>query len=150
MYYAGRQAEAAPAFKHALELAPERSSEHCLLGRLYLLESHPHEALAEIEQEKQLSWRLFGLALAYHALGRKKESDASLAELIEKFAKGNPYQVAEVYAFRGQTDLAFQWLDRACTEPDSALREIKSEPLLSNLRGDPRYMALLKKMGLPL
>jgi hypothetical protein len=55
-----------------------------------------------------------------------------------------------VYAFRGETDLAFQWLARAYTEPDSALREIKSEPLLNNLRRDPRYAALLKKMGLPL
>ena len=80
----------------------------------------------------------------------KKESDENLAELIEKFSKGNPYQVAEVYAFRGETDLAFQWLARAYTEPDSALREIKSEPLLNNLRRDPRYAALLKKMGLPL
>jgi serine/threonine protein kinase/TolB-like protein/lipoprotein NlpI len=150
LYYAGRQAEAAAAFKHALELAPERSSSHCLLGRLYLVQSHPQEALAEMEQEKQLSWRLFGLALAYHALGKKKESDENLAELIEKFSKGNPYQVAEVYAFRGETDLAFQWLARAYTEPDSALREIKSEPLLNNLRRDPRYAALLKKMGLPL
>ena len=150
LYYAGRQTDSAAAFRHALELAPERSSEHCLLGRLYLVQSHPQEALAEVEQEKQLSWRLFGLALAYHARGRNKESDTNLAELIEKFSKSNPYQVAEVYAFRGETDLAFQWLERAYTEPDSALREIKSEPLLNNLRRDPRYSALLKKMGLPL
>lgn len=42
-------------------------------------------------------------------------------------------------AFRGETDLAFQWRDWAYTEPDSAAREIKSEPVLSNPLPDPRY-----------
>ena len=67
-----------------LELNPERPFSHTGLGMVYLAQAHPQEALAEIEREPEPDFRLFGLALAYHALGRKKESDAALAELIAK------------------------------------------------------------------
>jgi len=79
-------------------------------------------------------------ALAYHSLGRKKESDANLAELIGKYQPAAPFQIAEVYAFCGETDRAFQWLERAYTTLD---------PLLKGLARDPRYAALLRKMRLP-
>jgi TolB-like protein/class 3 adenylate cyclase/tRNA A-37 threonylcarbamoyl transferase component Bud32 len=149
LYRAGRPEESVAAFRKALELAPERERTHSLIGRVHLVQSRPQEALAEMLQEKRPAFRLFGLALAYHALGRKQESDASLAELIQRFPTGYPYQIAEVYAFRGETDKAFEWLERAYVEPDPGLREVKSEPLLNGLRHDPRYAALLKKMRLP-
>ncbi len=150
LYRAGRPEEAVAAFRKALEITPDRERTHSLIGRVYLVQSRPQEALAEMLQEKRPAFRLFGLSLAYYALGRKQESDASLAELIREFPTGYPYQIAEVYAFRGETDKAFEWLERAYTEPDPGLREMKSEPLLNSLRKDPRYAALLKKLGLPL
>ena len=55
-----------------------------------------------------------------------------------------------MYAFRGEADRAFEWLERAYTERDSGLTEIKGDPLLKNLEHDPRYTDLLKKMRLPL
>jgi hypothetical protein len=81
------------------------------------------------------------------AWGRKEESGENLAELIAQEA---PYRIASVYAFRGETDRAFEWLERAYTERDAGLTEMKTDPLLTNLKRDPRYAALLKKMGLPL
>jgi TolB-like protein/DNA-binding winged helix-turn-helix (wHTH) protein/cytochrome c-type biogenesis protein CcmH/NrfG len=148
LYYAGRHEEAKAAFQKILELDPEMANTHCLLGRIYLTESHSQEALAEMEKEKHHSSHLWGLALTYYALGRKKESDANLAELIAKFQAVDPYQIAAVYAFRGETDSAFKWLERAYTARDSGLDEIKTDPLLERLRPDPRYAALLKKMRL--
>ena len=150
LYSAGQQEDATAAFKKALELAPERAKSHCLLGMVYLEQLHPTEALTEMQKEKDPQFRAWGLALAFHALGRKKESDANLAELTDKFPKDYPYQIAGVYAFRGETDLAFHWLQRAYAEPDPGLRDMKTEPVLRNLRRDPRFAALLKKMGLPL
>jgi hypothetical protein len=70
-------------------------------------------ALAEIEQEKTEIWRMIGLPMAYHALGRKAESDAALAALIAKHEKTAPYGIAYVCAFRGEADKAFEWLDKA-------------------------------------
>jgi tetratricopeptide (TPR) repeat protein len=93
--------------------------------------------------------RLYGLALAYHHLGRKKEADAALAELVAKCHAQAAFRIAEVYAFRGEPDRAFEWLERAYDERDSGLPYIKGEPLLKNLERDPRYPAFLKKMHLP-
>ena len=71
-----------------------------------------------MEREPELTWRLSGLALAYHALGRKKEADAVLAELIAKYQADFACQIAEVYAFRGEADRASEWLERAYTQRD--------------------------------
>jgi TolB-like protein len=150
LHYAGRQAEAAAAVDKALELAPEMAQAHALLCRVYLGLSQAREALEEAEKEKDPIFRVFGLALAYHALGREKESDTELNELIGKFQAESPYQIASVFAFRGATDRAFEWLDRAYTGRDSGLGEMKVDPLLKSLHNDSRYPALLKKMRLPL
>jgi serine/threonine-protein kinase len=87
--------------------------------------------------------------MAYHALGREKESDAALRELIEKLHSSAAISIATVYAFRNQRDEAFQWLDRAYAQHDGGLIFIKIDPLLKNLRSDPRYSAFLKKLHLP-
>jgi serine/threonine-protein kinase len=149
LLYAGRQEQAEAAFGKALELHPEMAKAHALLCRVYLAQSRPREALREAERENHPAFRPYALALAYHALGRKKESDASLEELIN-FPTGAPSLVAGVYAYRGETDQAFRWLERAYTERDDGLAEIKADPLMKPLQSDPRYQALLKKMGLPL
>lgn len=148
-YYAGRQQEAIAAINKALELAPEAAVAHSLLGQIYLALAQPQEGLAEMEREKDPELRLQGLALAYQALGRKKESDRSVTELVSKFAD-DPYVISEVYAFQGEKDRAFEWLEKAYAARDSGLTEIKGDPLLKNLEHDPRYAALLKEMRLPL
>ena len=84
-YYAGRWEEAEAAFRKALELNPQYPGAHSYLGRIYLAQSKPEEALAEMQKEPEPVWRGQGLALAYHAAGKKKEADAALAEYIEKY-----------------------------------------------------------------
>jgi serine/threonine protein kinase/TolB-like protein/tetratricopeptide (TPR) repeat protein len=150
LYYAGQQAKAAAAIKKALELAPEGSYTHSILSQVYLAQAQPQEALSEANEEKDLDRRLQALALAYNALGRKKESDANLTELIGKFQADDPFYIAEVYAFRRETDHAFEWLDRAYNTRDTGLTAIKGDPLLKSLEPDKRYDLLLKKMRLPL
>jgi hypothetical protein len=94
-------------------------------------------------------WRLVGLPLAFHALGRRGESDAALAALKDKYAGDSAYQIAEVHAFRGEADLAFEWLERAYAQRDSGVTNIKGDRLLRGLVGDPRYKAFLRKLKLP-
>jgi hypothetical protein len=88
--------------------------------------------------------------VAYYALHRKKESDAALSELIAKYQSQSAFLIAEVYSFRKEPDQAFKWLDRAYVQHDSGVPETKSSTLLKNLHGDPRYIAFLKKLRLPL
>ena len=90
-----------------------------------------------------------GLALAYHALGRHQESEIALEELTSKGSKDCAYQIAEVYAYRGQPDQAFYWLNRAYRQHDGALCLIKTDLLLKSLRSDPRYVRMLRTLNLP-
>ena len=54
-----------------------------------------------------------------------------------------------MHAFRGEADLAFEWLERAYAQRDGGVTEIKGDRLMRGLVGDPRYKAFLKKMKLP-
>ena len=146
----GRRAEAVAALQKALEFNPEGWIQHFELSLVYLTMSRPHEALAEAEREEHPIFRLQALAVAYYALGRKQESNRALSELIQKYQVDSPFQVAEVYAFRGEVDLALQWLERAYVERDGGLTVMKGDPLLHNLESDPRYIAFLRKMHLSL
>ena len=148
-YRAGRMKEAAAALKKGLELNPEFPALHAFFGRVYLAQARPKEALAEMNRETASTWRLYGLALAYHALGRKKEADVALAEYAAEYQANNAFQIAEVYAFRGEADRAFEWLERAFAQRDGGLAQMKGDPLLKSLERDPRYADFLKKMRLP-
>ena len=149
LYYAGRLPEAEAALRKLLELRPGVAVGHAHLSKVLLARGQPEAALAAIEKEPSEAWRMIGLPLAYHALGRKAESDAALRELTEKFADDWAYQIAEVHAFRGEIDEAFAWLDRAYAQRDGGLSEMKGDPLLKNIEGDPRYNAFLRKLKLP-
>ena len=120
------------------------------LGHALLLQGKADAALQEMQQETGEVWRLIGLSLVYHALGRRSESDAALAALKSKYADIAAYQVAEVHAFRGETDLAFE---SARTRLRSARRRChtnQKRPADARARaGDPRYKAFLRKMKLP-
>ena len=90
---------------------------------------------------------MIGLPLAYHALGRKADSDAALAALIAKWEKDSPYNIAYVYAFRGEADKAFEWLDKAVEYRDTGLGLIVTDNLFDKIHADPRWLAFLRKIG---
>src|SRR5260370_1608776 len=146
----GRLEEAEVHFKKALDLEPGLVPNHEGLGLVYLAQGRDQDALTEIEREEMGMWRLQGQAVAYYALGRKKESDTALTELIAKYQSQNAFLIAEVYSFQKEPDQAFKWLDRAYVQHDTGVAETKPSTLLKNLRGDPRYIAFLKKLRLPL
>ena len=89
------------------------------------------------------------MPLVFHALGRRGESDAALAALKSKYAGDSAYQIAEAHGFRGEADLAFEWLERAYNQRDGGVSEIKGDRFLRGLAGDPRYKAFLRKLKLP-
>jgi serine/threonine protein kinase/Tfp pilus assembly protein PilF len=149
-YYAGRLDEGEAAFRKALDVNPQYPAAHYFLGGIYLARSKPEEALAEMQKEPEPIWRELGLALAYHALAKKKEADAALEDFIEKYQNDAAFQIAEIYAFRNESDKAFEWLERAYKQRDGGLTVIKGDPLLRNIEKDPRYRAFLQKMKLPL
>src|SRR5437899_2567913 len=144
---AGRLDAAIASFRTVLSLSPSNGGAHCQLGVALLLKGDAKGALAEIEQETSEIYKMIGLPMAYHALGRKADSDAALAALIAKYEKGGPYNIAYIYAFRGEADKAFEWLDRAVEYGDTGLGEIVTENLIDNLQADPRWLPFLRKVG---
>jgi TolB-like protein/DNA-binding winged helix-turn-helix (wHTH) protein/Tfp pilus assembly protein PilF len=148
-WFNGGLDEAAAAFHKGIEINPQYPWLHLLLGAIYLAKSRPQEAWVEMQRETYPEFRVEGLAIAYHALGRKKDSDAALAELIAKGHTNMAYQIAGVYAFRGEADQAFRWLEKAYSQRDAGLPYVKGDPLLKGLQRDPRFATFLKKMHLP-
>ena len=149
-YSAGRWEEAEGAIRKTLELSPRYFDAHETLGEIYLAQSRLEDALAEMQKETDRGWHLYGLALAYHAMRKTTESDSALAEFIRGYQDVDAYQIAEVFAYRREPDKAFDWLERAFKQRDAGLASMKIDLLLDNIRKDPRYEALMKKMKLPL
>jgi len=155
--WSGQLDAAIPDLKKALDLNRNLWSAHISLSQIYIMQGRPQDALPEIELIRYDLWRAVQHAVAYYALGRQKEADAALSELIARYharsahahSAYSAYGIAQVYAFRKQSDEAFQWLDRAYAYHDDGLIETKVDPLLKNLHNDPRYTALLKKLNLP-
>ncbi len=139
--------EAAAHAQKALELSPDVYPGRILLSEIYVMQGRPQNALTEIESAHYQPLRALPQAIAYYALRREKESDAALSELIANPA--NAYQIAEVYAFRNQSDKAFEWLDRAYVRRSGTLSGLKVDPLMKNVHQDARFGALLKKLNLP-
>ncbi len=148
-YYDGQLDLAADAYQKALAISPTDSQARYLLGLVLLKRAQPQQALAEFQKGQPSSERSVGEALAYSALGNKARADAALQQLIANYQDQAAYQIAEVYAFRGEADRAFQWLELARTNRDAGLPAIKGDPLLSSLYKDPRFASFLQKMGLP-
>jgi TolB-like protein/DNA-binding winged helix-turn-helix (wHTH) protein/Flp pilus assembly protein TadD len=146
---AGRYEEARASVEKALSMNQKLEGAHAKLGAILLAQGNAQAALAETNAEPGEWERLTGQALVYHALGRSHESDAALSKLIATHAQDSPYQVAEIYAYRGEVDQAFAWLKRSYLQRDPGLNQLKLDPLLKSLRSDPRYLDLLKKMRIP-
>jgi len=107
------------------------------------------EALDNMEMEPEEDRRLAGLAAVYTAMGRRAESGAALQTLEARFAAKDAYAIAQIHAYRGEADLAFEWLQRSYQRHDSNIVWIKTDPLLRSLRGDPRFRALQTELRLP-
>jgi TolB-like protein len=146
---AGRLPEARAALARSLEIDPDFSIAHMILARVELLDGRLDQALAEARETHDRGWQLLSTALVQYSLHHPQESQQALDELIKTEAADEAYQIAEIYAWRGEKDQAFMWLDRAYAQHDGGLIEVKADKLLASLRADARYAAFLRKMNLP-
>ena len=136
---ASRWDEAIAAYRTALALSPNRLSAHNGIAESLLFKGEAEAALAEYALEPDEEYRVKGRALASYSLGRQAEFEAALAELKGRWGEQWPSEVAHVYAFSGDADQAFVWLTRAVDQNEDGLNQQYYQPLLRNLRGDPRW-----------
>jgi TolB-like protein/tetratricopeptide (TPR) repeat protein/DNA-binding winged helix-turn-helix (wHTH) protein len=147
--YEGRLDEAEAAVRKRLDLSPEGFGSYAQLADLLLARGEYQAALTAAQSEPNDPLRFVVLAVVYHALGRHRESDAAMTQMKQRYSNLYPTQIAEVYAFRGQIDQAFEALNKALAIEDWDLTSIKVDWYFKALRDDRRYAALLQKMNLP-
>jgi TolB-like protein/lipoprotein NlpI len=145
--WSSRSEEAVSAYQSALRLSPGLGAAQSFIGIALLAQGRNREALEFIEREPFEPYRLIGLSMARHSLGQTAESDAVLTELVEKHGHGWAYNIAYVHAWRGETDLVFEWLQKAIDYSDPGLSLIVAEPLFAVVHDDPRWPVFLEKVG---
>lgn len=145
--WAGRYDQAIESLRAVQTLNPGFAGSHLVFGESLLGKGDAPGALLEIQKEATEPFKMMGLPMAYHALGRKADSDAALDALIAKYGKDAPYDIAYIYAFRGEADRAFEWLDKAAAAHDTSLILLLVENLFAKIHSDPRWLPFLRKLG---
>jgi TolB-like protein/Tfp pilus assembly protein PilF len=153
LYLARRYDEAVDLLRGALDLDAGHFLLHFRLGLVSLQKGWREPAIDEMQTAVALSGRsteaLTGLAQAYAAAGRQTDLQAIVNELDRQPGRRyvSPYNRARVHATAGDTELAFQWLERAHQEHNPDLIELRSEPVFDSIRPDPRFADLLRRVG---
>jgi TolB-like protein/thioredoxin-like negative regulator of GroEL len=140
--------EAAEEFQEIQEMTPSNSWGHGGLAYAQINEGNYDEALKTAEQGNTEWLRLVEVSIAQWGRGKAAESDEALNRLIAVYADVAAYQVAEAYAFRKDSDKAFEWLERAYRQRDPGLERSKCDFSFTKLYADPRWDAFLRKLGL--
>jgi TolB-like protein len=145
---AGRLDESIATGRTALSLSPGYLGAWASIGLAMLLKGDARAALEAARQEPSEMLRLATLAPVHHALGQAAESDAALAALSAGYERSAAYSIAAVFAWRGDNDRVFEWLDKALRYHDGNLDVLAWDPQFAKVHGDPRWPALLHAHGL--
>src|SRR5262249_36827312 len=144
----GRFDEARAEYPRVVGLNPAAPWSHAGLGFAFLVKGKFEEAAVAAQDDAAEFARLLVVAMARWGQKRIPEADAALTRLTDGFADTAAYQIAEVYAYRGDKDRAFEWLERARRQRDGGLGFMRCDPSLANLRAGSRWDLFLRKMGL--
>jgi Flp pilus assembly protein TadD len=140
--------------KKIIELDPSYPTAHRALGFAYLKQKRYDEAVAEFQKAVELSGRasrnLGDLGYCYAITGRRAEALRVLKELEAKYARRESIgqYLAGVYAGLGEKDQAFTWLEKDFEQRSGRLPIITYAFIFEDLRSDPRYADLVRRMGL--
>jgi len=146
----GRLDEAESELRRAIDLQPTAEGFRLYLTFAYIKHGQLDQALATAKAEPNAAYQRVALAMSYFAQGDKAQGQAQLADMIRLDSDFEPATFADVYAFQGDADQAFAWLERALQTRDSTVAAMYEDPfVIPALRNDPRLAAFMKKVGLP-
>jgi TolB-like protein/Tfp pilus assembly protein PilF len=141
--------KAEEAFRKFATYYPNSQILHYMQAMVFLAQGEHNKAKKEIELEKHDFFSLYGKNFVYYALGKQDQADALFEEFIEKYSETDPANLADLYAFRGEIDKSFYWLNRAVEIKDPVLLEALMYPSFKSLYKDPRWNTLINNMNLP-
>jgi TolB-like protein/DNA-binding winged helix-turn-helix (wHTH) protein/Tfp pilus assembly protein PilF len=155
LYFARRYDDAVVAIKETLDLAPDFAPARILLGRVYVAKGMPDRAVDELKRAADLMGPRPDVTTPYAWVlaraGRPREARAMLDELrrIAKPRDPAPIRLAMIHIGLGETDRAFEWLEKAFEARDWQMVLLNVEPLFDAVRSDQRFAALVERVGLP-
>ena len=147
--FAGRYDEALASYRQLLALREDYPAAHAYRARVKVLQGKAESALREVAQESHPFWKRYAEILALVAAQRQEEAESGLGRMIAEDGEVAAFQVAEILAFAGEIDRAFEWLERARERRDGGLSAVLGNPLLQSLHEDDRWERLLQQLGLP-
>ena len=147
----GRLSEAELAVRHAIQLNPNLWDNYLLYATILLQAGRLPEAQKEIARVEHGSASITATqAIIAERVRNQNESDRLLQEILNSDMLGAAhYQVAEVYAQQGRADDAFSELDKAYAARDPGLAQMLTDFMLDPIRNDPRFQAIVKRVGFP-
>ena len=144
----GRLDEAIIELRTVLRLRPDYIYARTAIAEVLLWKYEPEAARKEVALEAHEYSRLYGQALVFHAMREEAEAEQALATLISKYSDTGATGIATIYAFRGDADRAFAWLEQAARAGDPWLGSIIYDPLLASLHIDERWTSFLRDHGM--
>lgn len=154
-FYFGRQYDRAlTCLDEIIKEDPENISAQRVLGFVYLQKGMNDEAIAIFEKipEKNRALKAVALGYAYAKAGRRTPALQILTE-VEQMSQHtyiSPHEKAVIYLGLGERDQAFYWLNKACDERFAVLIYLTVDPAFDDLRSDPRFEKLARRLNLPL
>ena len=152
LYFARRYDEAIDQYRTALEMDPNFAGAHLHLGRAYAKRGRYEEALAAFSQAHAYSRvaAMGGEGYVFAVSGQRDKATRILNELKDqaRLRYVSPYDMALIYTGLGDKDQALTWLQKACDDRVFRVIFLGVEPLFDDLRSDPRFQALLDRIGL--
>jgi serine/threonine protein kinase/predicted Zn-dependent protease len=152
--FAGRFDDAIEQFRKVLEVEPGHVPGHILLAQAYACADQREKAIEQCERALGLSQSVIvrlSTACTYARIGKTEEARKILQEIESGWKPGDPLQflIAAAHAGLGEKDAAFKWLEKAFQSHDGFLVELKVHTLFDNLRDDPRFDDMVKRIGIP-
>ena len=152
--FAGKYDEGMERFRKILEVDPDFVQAHYQLSQAYELQGRYAEAIAEVEKIKSpdaVRFVIGQLGHIYALQGRKREALQVVDELQRSSTKTyiDPRYIADIYVILGEKDLALVWLEKGYQQHSPAMCGLKTAPVYSEIRSDPRFIDLMRRVGLP-
>jgi len=144
----GQPEEEERIYRQILELYPDAVSVKSWLAAALTVQGKPEEGLQYLDFESKNVWQRAMSTIVLHNLGRHEEERPIQQNLIAENGQFWAFRIALTYAWHGDSDKAFEWLDIAYKQKDSFMSQLIFNPWLAPLHDDPRWEKLLDKMGL--
>jgi adenylate cyclase len=145
---AGLYPESERVYRQILELYPDQVTIRAFIASVLNLQGKSEEAMQFIDSGSENPWQRFISALILHDLNRDEESELILQRLSDNESELMAYQIADIHAWRGDTDKSFAWLERAYQQKDGGISMMLFDPFLVSLHDDPRWEQVLLKVGM--